>query len=345
MKTTSLLISALLAFSAPMSSTAQSNDALQRFSGANTWLNSPPLGPAELRGKVVLVDFWTFTCINWLHTMPWVRAWTEKYKDKGLVVIGVHTPEFPFEHDLDNVRRSVRDMKIPFPVAVDSDYRVWRAFDNNAWPALYFIDHRGRIRHSHFGEGEYERSEQILQQLLEEAGATGVRGPLVSPEGRGIEVAPDSANLRSPENYLGSQRTENFASPRATGSGSGRGRVYSVPNRLALNAWALSGEWTIEAGNVTLNKAGGRIAYRFHARDVHLVMGPAARGKPARFRVLIDGKPPGAAHGVDVDEQGNGIANEQRLYQLIRQPMPIGDRTFEIEFIDPDVQAFAFTFG
>jgi len=312
------------------------------FDGATTWLNSPPLTAKGLRGKVVLVDFWTYTCINWLRTLPYVRAWAEKYKDQGLVVIGVHTPEFEFERDLDNVRRAVKEMNVGYPVAVDSRYAIWRAFDNNYWPALYFIDARGRIRHHHFGEGEYAHSELVIQQLLAEAGAR-VDRDLVAVEASGAEAAADWGSLKSPENYLGLERTENFASP--GGAALGKQRLYTAPAQLALNQWALSGDWTVERHAIRVNKAGGRIAYRFHARDVHLVMGPAARGTSVRFRVLIDGKPPGAAHGIDVDEQGNGTATEQRLYQLIRQPKPIGDRQFEIEFLDPGVQAFAFTFG
>jgi thiol-disulfide isomerase/thioredoxin len=311
--------------------------------GANGWLNSQPLTPAGLRGKVVLIDFWTYTCINWLRTLPHVRAWAEKYKDQGLVVIGVHSPEFAFEKNVDNVRRAVQDMRVDYPVAIDSDHAIWRAFRNQYWPALYFIDAQGRIRHHQFGEGEYEQSERILQQLLAEAGASGVSRELVSVEGHGAEVAPDWGSLKSPENYVGYQRTENFASP--GGAVLDKRRVYSAPARLSLNQWSLSGEWTVTDQATVLNRANGRIAYRFHARDLHLVMGPAMRGAPVRFRVLIDGKPPGLAHGFDVDEQGNGTVTEQRLYQLIRQPKPIADRQFEIEFLDPGVEAYAFTFG
>jgi thiol-disulfide isomerase/thioredoxin len=317
---------------------------LPSFGGATAWLNSPPLTETNLRGKVVLVDFWTYTCINWLRTLPYVRAWAEKYKDQGLVVIGVHSPEFEFEQDLDNVRRAVKDMNVGYPVAVDSRHAIWRAFNNQYWPALYFIDAKGRIRHHHFGEGEYARSEMILQQLLAEAGVAGVDRALVAIDSRGAEVAADWSSLKSPENYLGYERTENFASPGGAGLGK-RHRVYDAPARLDLNQWALSGDWTVGRQAIVLNKANGRIAYRFHARDLHLVMGPAARGTAVRFRVLIDGKQPGAAHGIDVDHQGNGTVTEQRLYQLIRQPNPITDRQFEIEFLDPDVHAFAFTFG
>ena len=338
-----LLLATLLALGTAMDATAQDKSALQRFGGAKPWLNSPPLGAAELRGKVVLVDFWTYTCVNWTRTLPYVRAWADKYKDHGLVVIGVHTPEFPFEKDLDNIQRAVKVMRVSYPVAVDSDYAVWRAFSNNAWPAVYLIDAQGRVRYRHLGEGEYERTEQTIQELLAEAGSKGFARELVSVEARGVEVGADWAHLRSPETYLGTEQTENFASP--GGTGLGERRVYSVPSRLVLNQWALAGDWTMGSGSVVSNKANGRIVYRFQARDVNLIMGPAARGAPVRFRVLIDGKPPGAAHGSDVDEQGYGTAGEQRMYQLVRQPMPIEDRLFEIEFEHPGIEAFSFTFG
>ena len=305
---------------------------LPSFAGANGWLNSQPLTPAGLRGKVVLVDFWTYTCINWLRTLPYLRAWSEKYKNHGLVVIGVHTPEFPFEHNVDNVRRAAKDMRVDYPIAIDSDYAIWRAFNNEYWPALYFVDAQGRIRHHEFGEGNYEQSEMIIQALLRDAGVTGLGDELVSVDARGAEVPADWASLKSPENYLGSDRTENFESG-------------GVPARLQLNHWALSGDWTIGKQAIALKTAGGRIAYRFHARDLHLVMGPAARRTTVRMRVRIDGQPPGASHGVDADDQGDGKVSEQRLHQLIRQPKPIIDRTFEIEFLDPGVEAFAFTFG
>jgi thiol-disulfide isomerase/thioredoxin len=316
---------------------------LPQFTGATAWLNSDPLTPEGLRGRVVLVDFWTYTCINWLRTLPYVRAWAEKYKDKGLVVIGVHAPEFSFEKNLDNVRRAVKDMKIGYPVAIDNEHRIWRAFSNQYWPALYFIDAQGRVRHHQFGEGSYEQSEMIIQQLLIEAGAMDVSREPTSVDGGGIEAAADWRNLRSGENYLGYDRTQNFTSP--GGATLDQPRTYAVPMRLRLNDWALSGDWTVKREGIALNKPNGRIAYRFQARDLHLVMGPAAAGTPARVRVLIDGQPPGAAHGVDVDDQGNGTITEQRLYQLIRQPKPIADRLFEIEFIDAGVEAFAFTFG
>ena len=322
---------------------AGSQSELASLERAEAWLNSPPLTAPALRGKVVLVDFWTYTCINWLRTLPYVRAWAEKYKDQGLVVIGVHAPEFAFEKDMNNVRRAVTALRVDYPVAVDSEHLIWRAFKNNYWPALYFVDAQGRVRHQHFGEGSYEQSEMIIQQLLAEAGAGAISREPVSVEGRGIEAAADWPSLKSPENYVGYERTENFASP--GGAVVNEPRMYELPARLRLNEWALSGEWTVKGEATMLNKSNGRIAYRFHARDLHLVMGPAAPGMSVRFRVTIDGQPPGPAHGLDVDEQGVGTVTEQRLYQLIRQPKPIVDRQFEIEFLAPGVEAFAFTFG
>jgi thiol-disulfide isomerase/thioredoxin len=313
------------------------------LAGATEWLNSPPLTAAGLRGSVVLVEFWTYTCINWLRTLPYVRAWAEHYQDRGLVVIGVHTPEFDFEHDLDNVRRAVKDLRVDYPVAVDNDYAIWSAFDNHYWPALYFVDAQGQIRHHQFGEGRYEESEMLLQQLLTEAGSGGIGRDLVSVDAGGVEAAADWGSLRSPENYLGYERTDNFAS--SNGAVLDTPHVYAAPAGLRLNHWALAGDWTVRRGAVALNQAGGRIAYRFQARDLHLVMGPAARGMPVRFRVLIDGQPPGAAHGTDIDDQGNGTVTDPRLYQLVRQPGPVTDRTFEVTFLDPGVQAYAFTFG
>ncbi|TMA72519.1 MAG: thioredoxin family protein [Deltaproteobacteria bacterium] len=335
----SLLAALLAATMAPLPVEGE----LPSFGGASGWLNSQPLTKDGLRGKVVLVDFWTYTCINWLRTLPYVRAWAGKYKEQGLVVIGVHTPEFRFEKDLDNVRRAVKDRKIDFPVAIDNDYGVWRAFDNHYWPALYLIDAQGRIRHHQFGEGGYERTERIIQQLLGEAGSSGIGDHLAAVEARGVEAEADWPDLKSPENYLGHERTENFVSP--GGAALDKRRVYAAPARLKLNDWALSGDWTVKRDAVALNKGNGRIAYRFHARDLHLVMAPAARGSSVRFRILVDGQPPGAAHGTDVDDEGNGTVSGQRLYQLIRQPNPIADRLFEIEFLDPGVEAFAFTFG
>jgi thiol-disulfide isomerase/thioredoxin len=315
---------------------------LASLSRATEWINTEPLTAASLRGKVVLIDFWTYTCINWLRTVPYIRAWAEKYRDQGLVVIGVHTPEFPFEHDIDNVRRAVQIMKLPYPIAVDSNYAIWRGFDNHYWPALYFVDPEGRVRHQQFGEGAYEDAEKFIQQLLVEAGAVGVAQGLVSVEGRGVEAPADWADLKSEENYVGYERTEGFASP--GGAAPDQSHVYAAPARLGLNRWALVGDWTVEKGATVLNKSDGRIIYQFYARDLHLVMGPTARGTTVRFRVRIDGKAPGTAHGIDVDEQGMGTVVEQRLYQLIRQPMPVAERQFEIEFLDP-VAAYAFTFG
>jgi thiol-disulfide isomerase/thioredoxin len=296
-----------------------------------------------LRGRAVLVNFWTYTCINWLRTLPYLRAWSDKYQDQGLVVIGVHTPEFDVEHDLDNVRRAAKDLRVTYPIAIDSDYGIWNAFGNHYWPAFYFVDAQGQIRHHRFGEGEYEQSEMILQQLLTEAGGGGIDQDLVSVDPGGVEAAADWASLWSPENYLGYQRTENFAS--SNGAVLDTPHAYAAPTGLRLNHWALAGAWTVKRQAIVLNQAEGRIVYRFHARDLHLVMGPAAPGTPVRFRVRLDGEPPGAAHGTDVDDQGNGTVTEPRLYQLIRQPGPVSERTFEITFLDPGVHAYAFTFG
>jgi len=317
--------------------------AMPSLSGSTAWLNSPPLSPADLRGKVVLLDVWTYTCINWLRTLPYVRAWADKYKDKGLVVIGVHSPEFPFEHDLANVRRAATEMRVAYPVAIDNDFAIWNALNNQYWPALYVVDAQGRIRHHQFGEGGYEQAERIIQQLLIEAGNSGIGQGLVTVDAPGLEAPAAWNDLKSPENYVGYGRTENFAS--SGGALRDTPRVYALPGRLRLNQWALSGDWTMTKGAIALNKPNGRIAYRFHARDLHLVMGPAAGAGPVRFRVLIDGKAPGSAHGTDVDDQGAGTVGTQRLYQLIRQSTPIADRTFEIEFLDPGVEAYAFTFG
>jgi thiol-disulfide isomerase/thioredoxin len=320
-----------------------SHTELASLERANGWLNSPPLTPSALRGKVVLIDFWTYTCINWRRTLPYVRTWAEKYKDQGLVVIGVHAPEFAFEKNIINVRWAVKDMRIDYPIAVDNDHVIWRAFRNQYWPARYFIDAQGRVRHHQFGEGAYEQTEMVIQQLLAETGIGRLDGELVSGEARGLEAAADWGSLKSPENYLGSERTQHFASP--GGAVLEKTRRYALPARLRLNEWALSGEWTVNNQAAVLNTPNGGIAYRFHARDLHLVMGPTTPGTPVRFRVLIDGRPPGPAHGIDVDEHGAGTVTEQRLYQLIRHPKPIADRQFQIEFLGPGVEAFAFTFG
>jgi cytochrome c biogenesis protein CcdA/thiol-disulfide isomerase/thioredoxin len=316
------------------------------LTGATEWINSAPLTPESLRGKVVLVDFWTYSCINCLRALPYVRAWAEKYKDAGLVVVGVHTPEFAFEKQPANVRRATKDLGVGFPVAVDSNYAIWRAFDNQYWPALYFVDAQGRIRHHQFGEGKYAQSEQVIQQLLAEAGRPVVADAsraLVVPEGQGTQAAADALPALSGETYLGYERANSFASP--GGIASDRSRVYQAPASLRTNQWALSGEWTVGSEGAVLGRANGRIAYRFHARDLHLVLGPSADGKPVRFRVWVDGKPPLADHGTDTDAQGNGTIDAQRLYQLVRQQSNGQERLFEIEFLDAGAQAYVFTFG
>jgi thiol-disulfide isomerase/thioredoxin len=316
---------------------------LPELGGATDWINSPRLTRADLREKVVLVDFWTYSCINWRRTLPYLRAWADKYRDKGLVVIGVHTPEFQFEKSAANIGWAIQDMKIGYPVAVDSEFAIWRAFSNEYWPALYFVDSRGKIRHHQFGEGDYERSEKVIQELLTEAGATGVPADLVSVDAHGVEAGAAWDDLRSPETYAGYQRAQGFASPR--GAAPDERRRYAFPTWLELNHWALAGDWTIADSSAVSNDVRVKVAYRFHARDLHLVMGPVARGSTVRFRVLIDEQPPGAAHGADVDAQGNGSVTEQRLYQLIRQPSPITDRLFEIQFLDSGAEIFSFTFG
>jgi thiol-disulfide isomerase/thioredoxin len=315
---------------------------LPSLEGAAGWLNSPPLATADLRGKVVLIDFWTYTCINWLRTLGFVRAWAEKYEEQGLVVIGIHTPEFPFERDVDNVRRAVEEMRVGYPIALDPDYEVWDAFSNRYWPAVYIADAEGRIRYHHFGEGAYEECEQVIQALLREAGRD-VGNELVSVVDDGVEAQADWATLESPETYLGHGQARSFASP--GGAEPDEPRTYVLPDRLGLNDWALSGDWTVERRAAVLNRAEGRIAFRFHARDVNLVMGPRPREMSVPFVVLVDGEPPAAAHGVDVDEQGRGTLSEQRLYQLIRERGSITDRTFEITFAVPGVEAYVFTFG
>lgn len=304
--------------------------------GATGWLNSEPLGPAELRGHVVLVDFWTFTCINWLRTEPYVRAWSHAYRDHGLIVIGVHTPEFSFEHEIDRVRQATKEREIDYPVALDNDYDIWTAFDNHYWPALYFVDTDGIIRDHHFGEGRYEQSERVIQRLL------GVERELVPVEGLGVEAEADWDHLRTPETYLGYERTEHFASP--NGAALDERRAYQFPERLRVNDWALAGDWTIGRENVVLDQAGGSIAYRFHARDAHLVLSPGAR-EPIPFRLLLDGEPPGPSHGVDVDEEGNGLLRDGRLYQLAREHDGVQERTLDITFLEPGAGAYVFTFG
>jgi thiol-disulfide isomerase/thioredoxin len=316
---------------------------LPSMRGAIEWLNSPPLTAAGLRGKVVLIDFWTYTCINWRRTLPYVHAWAGKYKAQGLVVIGVHTPEFSFEKDVDNVRQAAKEIGVDYPIAIDSDYAIWRAFNNQYWPALYIVDAQGHIRHHQFGEGGYKTAEVAIQQLLAEAGHAGSNHELVSIDAGGAEAGADWSSLKSAETYVGYGQTENFASP--GGAVIDKVHVYTAPARLGLNAWALSGNWTIGKEAVVLTEPNGRIVYRFHARDVNLIMSPSMRGASVRFRVFIDGRPPGAARGSDVDEQGNGTVSEPRMYQLIRQPQPIADREFAIEFLDAGVEAFDFTFG
>jgi thiol-disulfide isomerase/thioredoxin len=306
---------------------------LPGFDGATGWLNSEPLTPAGLRGKVVLVDFWTYTCINWLRTLAYVRAWAEKYADQGLVVVGVHTPEFPFEKDPGNVRWAAKEMRVEYPVALDPDYAVWGAFSNHYWPAAYIADAEGRIQHHQFGEGGYDECERVIQRLLREAGRDGIGDDLVSPTLEGFEVQADWTNLESPETYLGSDQAQNFVG------------TDVPPDSLRLNQWALAGDWTIDGGASVLNEAGGRIAFRFHARDVNLVLGPRTLVTSIPFRVLVDGEPPGEAHGLDVDEEGNGMVVHQRLYQLIREPGSITDHTFEIAFFEPGVEGYVFTFG
>ena len=315
---------------------------LPPLSGATEWLNTPPLTPEGLRGKVVLVDFCTYTCVNWLRTLPYVRAWADKYRDDGLVVIGAHTPEFPFEKDLDNIRWALKEMDVRYPIAVDSNYGVWHAFNNNYWPAVYIADANGRIRYHHFGEEGYAEQERVIQRLLsEKAGGRRIDDKLVDVTPRGLEVAADLGHLRSPESYLGYERAEGFAGNAvqdAPGS-------YTIPSNLVLNQWALAGNWTVRGKGAELNEPNGRIVFRFHARDVNLILGPPRAGKPVRFTVEVDGKQPGAAHGTDVDERGNGIADRHRTYQLVRQQQSIADREFKIDFAESGVEAFCFTFG
>jgi len=326
----------------PAASALPIEGSMPPLDGAVAWLNSPPLTREALKGKVVLVDFWTYSCINCLRSIPYVRAWAEKYKDRGLVVIGVHAPEFAFEKNIGNVRGAVADLKIGYPVAIDNDYAIWRAFNNEYWPAHYFIDANGRIRHHHFGEGSYDESERVIQQLLAEAGQADLPASLVSVDASGAEAAADMADVQSPETYVGYARAANFVSP--GGQIQDAAHVYAAGVPL-LNQWALAGNWTIGGENAVLDQAGGSILYRFHARDLHLVLGPAPDGKPIRFRVTIDGKPPGDSHGADVDAAGDGVVEGERLYQLVRQNGPVVDRVFEIEFLNPGVRAYAFTFG
>lgn len=310
--------------------------------GAVQWLNGPPLKAADLRGKVALVDFWTYSCINCLRTLPYVKAWAEKYRDQGLVVIGVHAPEFAFERDIGNVTKALSQFGITYPVAIDNDYAIWKAFNNKYWPAHYFIDAQGHIRHHHFGEGEYAESEMVIQTLLREAGAQNVKTELIDVHGQGVEQAADRHGERSPETYLGYGRAERFASGPAIPD---QTKSYTAPAQPSLDDWGLAGSWIVGAECARLSGPAGRIVYRFHGRDLHLVLGPGPEGKPVRFRVTLDGQAPGEAHGVDTAADGSGIVTEQRLYQLVRQSGDVRDRTFTIEFLDPGVAAYAFTFG
>ncbi|TMU66275.1 cytochrome c biogenesis protein DipZ [Pseudomonas fluorescens] len=316
---------------------------LPPLEGAVQWLNSAPLDAQALKGKVVLVDFWTYSCINCLRTLPYVKAWAEKYRDQGLVVIGVHAPEFAFERDVGNVTKAMKELGINYPVAIDNDYKIWRAFNNEYWPAHYFADAQGRIRYHHFGEGDYAESERVIQQLLREAGAKTVADGLINADAKGVQQAPDMNQVLSPETYVGYQRAEHFVPE--TSLVPDKVAAYIPPTSLALNDWSLGGQWNVGAERATAGASASRIVYRFHARDLHLVLGPGADGKPVRFKVLIDGHAPADAHGVDVAPDGSGRVTEQRLYQLVRQTDGVKDRTFSIEFLDPGVSAYAFTFG
>jgi cytochrome c biogenesis protein CcdA/thiol-disulfide isomerase/thioredoxin len=316
---------------------------MPELDGAAAWLNSRPVSSKSLRGKVVLIDFWTYSCINCLRALPYVEGWAAKYKDAGLVVIGVHTPEFAFEKERANVEKAVADLKVTYPVAIDSDYTIWQAFHNEYWPAHYFIDGKGRIRYHHFGEGQYAESEHVIQELLKENGAQSLSGDVINVSGNGAEAAPDNGDARSMETYIGYHRAQNFASAEEIAKDSHK--TYSLLPRLSLNQWGLAGRWKVGSESAVLEAPAGKIAFRFHARDLHLVLGPSKSGKPVRFMVRLDGTPPGADHGGDTDAAGAGTVQGHRLYQLIRQKGPVEDRTFEIEFLDPGVQAFAFTFG
>jgi thiol-disulfide isomerase/thioredoxin len=316
---------------------------LYGLSGATDWINSTPLTAKQLKGKVVLVDFWTYSCINCLRSLPYMRAWAEKYKDSGLVVIGVHTPEFGFEKELPNVQKAVKKLGIDYPVALDSHNAIWNAFHNQFWPAHYFLDASGKVRYEHFGEGEYDQSERWIQQLLAERVARPMPGGAVSVRGQGVEAAAAMNDVRSPETYIGYERAQHFASP--GGIKYDQQHLYAAPANPVLNQWGLAGQWTDHEQVAVLGAAGGKIVFRFHARDLHLVLGPTTDGKPVRFRVTIDGQAPGENHGVDIDAEGNGTVSEHRLYQLVRQKGAIADHVFTIEFLDPGVQAFAFTFG
>jgi cytochrome c biogenesis protein CcdA/thiol-disulfide isomerase/thioredoxin len=317
-------------------------DLAPSLDGAQEWLNSAPLTMEGLKGKVVLVDFWTYSCINCLRSIPYVRAWAEKYRDHGLVVIGVHAPEFAFERNVDNVKNAIKTLKIGYPVAIDNEYKIWRAFENEYWPAHYFIDANGKVRHHHFGEGEYAESERVIQRLLVDAGNQNVPSDIVAVNASGAEAASNKKDVDSPETYIGYNRGDHFVSPGGVVQDESHTYAAGEPQ---LNEWSLVGKWTIGQERAQLDAENGSIVYRFRARDLHLVLGPSVEGSKIRFRITIDGKPPGEAHGMDADAEGNGAVTTQRLYQLIRAPEPIADHTFEIRFLDPGVQAYAFTFG
>jgi thiol-disulfide isomerase/thioredoxin len=316
---------------------------LSSLSGATGWINSKPLTAKDFKGKVVLVDFWDYSCINCIRAVPYVRAWAEKYKDSGLVVIGVHTPEFDFEKQLPNVQKAVQKFNMSYPIALDSNYNIWDAFENQYWPAEYFIDAKGKVRYEHFGEGDYDQSERWIQKLLTEANAKPMPATAVSIKGQGVQAAADMRDVRSPETYIGYTRAQSFSS--SGGLKRDAQETYTEPKHLSLNDWGLAGNWIDHEQVAILTSAGGKIVFRFHARDLHLVLGPSADGKPIRFRMTIDGQAPGENHGVDTDAQGNGVVTAFRLYQLVRQKGAIADHTFTIEFQDPGVQAFSFTFG
>jgi cytochrome c biogenesis protein CcdA/thiol-disulfide isomerase/thioredoxin len=334
---------------APAANPRAAQNVLSSLQGASSWLNSPPLSAAALQGKVVLIDFWTYSCINCLRSLPYVESWYRKYKDYGLIVIGAHAPEFAFERDRDNVQRAVAELGIDYPVALDNQYLIWRAFDNQYWPAHYFLDATGRIRAHHFGEGDYRQGEQTIRDLLTEAGVRDLpatdfgAAPAAGLTSSGLQAAADGAAMQSPETYLGYTRAERFSSPSALARQ--RAERYEFPTTLEGNQWALAGNWLVGPESAQLQQAGGRLEFRFHARDLHLVLSPPADGHAVRYRVLLDGMAPNADHGTDIDAAGDGVVSEQRLYQLIRQSAPVRDRTFSIEFLDPGLQAFAFTFG
>lgn len=316
---------------------------LHGLSGATGWINSAPLTAKQLKGKVVLVDFWDYSCINCIRAIPYIRAWAEKYKGSGLVVIGVHTPEFDIEKQMPNVQKAVEKLGVTYPVALDNNYAIWNAFHNQYWPAHYFIDAKGKVRYEHFGEGEYDQSERWIQELLKEANAKGIPASTVSVRGQGVQAAADMNDVRSPETYIGYARAEHFVSP--GGIHQDGEKLYTEPNHFGLNEWGLAGKWLDHKQVAVLRSSSGKIVFHFHARDLHLVLGPTANGKPVRFRVTIDGQAPGENHGVDTDAQGNGVVTDHRLYQLVRQKGPVRDHVFAIEFLDSGVQAFSFTFG